>query len=53
MLEGKTHNAADLQQMDLIATLSMLENIEEDGVSDSRSRYLPDEVIQVKFRCQL
>lgn len=34
-------------QMDLIATLSMLDNTEEDGVADPRSRDLVQKIVQV------
>lgn len=51
ILEKNTHIiSSDLRsnhQMDLVATLSMLDNIDENGVSDPQSRYLMEEVSQV------
>uniref|UniRef100_A0A1I7V653 ZP domain-containing protein n=1 Tax=Loa loa TaxID=7209 RepID=A0A1I7V653_LOALO len=49
ILERNTHQTSNLRhihQMDLVATLSMLDNIEENGLSDPRSRYLKQEITQ-------
>ncbi|VDM93145.1 unnamed protein product [Onchocerca ochengi] len=47
-LEKNTHYTSDLRtnQIDLIASLSMLDNIEENGISDPRSRFFIQNAIQ-------
>nr|CRZ22289.1 Bm8411 [Brugia malayi] len=47
ILEKGAHDISDLHnghQIDLVATISMLNNIEENGASDPRPRYLVREV---------
>ncbi|KAK6112364.1 Zona pellucida-like domain family protein [Brugia pahangi] len=52
ILKKDAHDVSDLHnshQIDLVATVSMLDNIEENGAFDPRSRYLVREVSQSNY----